>query len=171
MEVNFLNQKPCIPSWPGVFHIDILFSVVLSMSTCICVLGPSSSPSSSLVMLFIHSAFSYVFLIAIFSSKIVWFIWHPVVGFIIIIIIIIIIWELFTPVLSFILPLELDRQVFSYLPDSSQFSYRSQQCSSFDGFHLSSYFHVSIPLPNLYKLLRANQLQLASPTPSWFTIF
>ena len=32
MEVNFLNQKPCIPSWPGVFQFDILFNVVLSKS-------------------------------------------------------------------------------------------------------------------------------------------
>ena len=23
IEVNFLNQKPCIPSWPGVFQFDI----------------------------------------------------------------------------------------------------------------------------------------------------
>ena len=56
--MNFLNQKPCIPSWPGIFLFDILFSVVLSKSICISALGPSSSPSSSLVILFIHSAFS-----------------------------------------------------------------------------------------------------------------
>ena len=23
MEVNFLSQKPCFPSWPGVFQFDI----------------------------------------------------------------------------------------------------------------------------------------------------
>ena len=80
MEVNFLNQKPCIPSWPGVFQFDILFSVVLSKSMCISVLGPSSSSSSSLLMLFIHSAFSLCFLVAIFLSKIVRFLLHPVVG-------------------------------------------------------------------------------------------
>ena len=79
MEVNFLNQDPCIPSWPGVFQFDILFSVVLSKSMCISVLGPSSSPSSSLVMLLIHSAFSLCFLVAIFSSKIVRFLWYLVV--------------------------------------------------------------------------------------------
>ena len=61
MEVNFLNQKPCIPSWPGAFQFDILFSIVLSKSTCISIFGPSSSPSSSFVMLFIHSAFSLCF--------------------------------------------------------------------------------------------------------------
>ena len=61
MEVNFLNQKSCIPSWPGAFQFDILFSVVLSKSTCISILGPSSSLSSSLVILFIHSAFSLCF--------------------------------------------------------------------------------------------------------------
>ena len=61
MEVNFLNQKPCIPSWPCAFQFDILFCVVLSNSTCISILGPCSSPSSALVMLFIHSAFSLCF--------------------------------------------------------------------------------------------------------------
>ena len=61
MEVNFLNQKPCIPSWPGVLQFYILFSVVLSKSTCISILGPSWSPSSSIVMFFIHSAFSLCF--------------------------------------------------------------------------------------------------------------
>ena len=80
MEVNCLNQKPCIPSWPGVFQFDILFSVVLSKLICISVLGPSSSPFSSLVILFIHSAFSLCFLVAIFSSKIVRFLLHLVVG-------------------------------------------------------------------------------------------
>ena len=29
MVVNFLNQKPCIQSWPGVFQFDIFSSVVL----------------------------------------------------------------------------------------------------------------------------------------------
>ena len=80
MNGRFLNQKPCILSWPGVFQFDFLFSVVLSKSMCISVLGPSSSPSSSLVILFIHSAFLLCFLVAIFSSKIVRFLWHPVVG-------------------------------------------------------------------------------------------
>ena len=61
MGVNFLNQNPCIPSWPGAFQFDIHFSVVLSKSTCISILGPSSSPSSFLVILFIHSAFSLSF--------------------------------------------------------------------------------------------------------------
>ena len=64
----------------GVFQFDSLFSFVLSMSMCISVLGPSSSPSSFLVILFIHSAFSLCFLVAIFSSKIVQFLWHLVVG-------------------------------------------------------------------------------------------
>ena len=46
---------------------------------CISLLGPSSSPSSSLVILFIHSSFSLCFLVAIFSSKIVRCLWHLVV--------------------------------------------------------------------------------------------
>ena len=56
--MNFLNQKPCIPSWPGVFQFDTFLSVVLSKSVCILAFGPSSSCSSSLVIWFIHSAFS-----------------------------------------------------------------------------------------------------------------
>ena len=32
MEVDFFNQKPCIPSWPCTLQFDILFSVVLSKS-------------------------------------------------------------------------------------------------------------------------------------------
>ena len=61
MELNFLNQKPCNSSWSGVFQFDILCSVILSKSMWISILGPSSSPSSSLVILFIHSAFSLCF--------------------------------------------------------------------------------------------------------------
>ena len=49
------------------------------MLVCISILGPSSSISSSLVILFIHLAFSLCFLVAIFSFKIVWFLLHPVV--------------------------------------------------------------------------------------------
>ena len=79
MEVNFLNQKPCIPSWPGAFQFDILYSVVLSKSMSISVLGPSSYSSSSLVILFIHSAFLLRFLVAIFLSKIVRFLLQHVV--------------------------------------------------------------------------------------------
>ena len=48
---------------------------------CISLLGLSSSPSSSLVILSIHSEFSLCFFfVAIFSSKIVRFLWHLVVG-------------------------------------------------------------------------------------------
>ena len=61
MEVNFLNQNPDIPSSPGVFQFDMFFSVFLSSPMCISALGPSSSPSSSLVISFIHSAFSLCF--------------------------------------------------------------------------------------------------------------
>ena len=80
MEMNFLIQKPCIPSWPGVFQFDILFSVVLSGSVCISVLGPSSSPSSSLVMLFFHSAFSLCFFGCHIFVQSVRFLLYPVVG-------------------------------------------------------------------------------------------
>ena len=63
MEGNFLNQKLCIPSWPGVFQLDIFLSVVLSKSVCIS----ASSPSSSLVISFIHSSFSLFFWLSYFS--------------------------------------------------------------------------------------------------------
>ena len=58
MDVNFLNQNSC---FPGVFQFDIFFSVFLSTSMCISNSGPSLSPSCSLVILFIHSAFSLCF--------------------------------------------------------------------------------------------------------------
>ena len=61
MEVNFLKQNPCIPSWPGVFQFDIFLRVVLSKSMCISIFGSSSSPSNSLVILFIHSSFLLCF--------------------------------------------------------------------------------------------------------------
>ena len=61
MEVNFLNQKPCILSCPAVFRFDIFFSVFLSSSVCISALGPSSNPSCSFVISFIHSTFSLCF--------------------------------------------------------------------------------------------------------------
>ena len=81
MEVYFMNQNPSIPSWPGIFQFHILFSVILSKSRCISALGPSSSRSSSLVILFIHTAFRYVFLLLpYFLSQIVRFLWHLVVG-------------------------------------------------------------------------------------------
>ena len=47
---------------------------------CISPFGPSSSFSNSLVILFIHSACPLYFLVAIFLSKIVRFLLHPVVG-------------------------------------------------------------------------------------------
>ena len=47
---------------------------------CISVLGLSSSHSSSFVILFIHSGFSLYILVAIFSSKIVRFLWYQAVG-------------------------------------------------------------------------------------------
>ena len=73
MEVNFLNQKPCIPSWPGVFQFDMFLSVTLIKSVCI----------SALVFLWYCLSiqpFRYVFFVAIFLCKIVGFLFHLVVG-------------------------------------------------------------------------------------------
>ena len=56
------HQRLAFSSW-------IFFSVVLSKSMCISALGLSSSPSSSLVILFIHSALSLCFWLPYFRPK------------------------------------------------------------------------------------------------------
>ena len=58
MEGDFLNQKPCIPSWPAVCQFYIFLSVTLSISVCIYAFGFSSSHFSYLVILFIDPSFS-----------------------------------------------------------------------------------------------------------------
>ena len=81
MEVNFVNQKTCIPSWLVVFQFHIFFLLsVLSKSMCIYAFGPSASPSSSLVILFIYSAFFVIFFGCHIFFKIIRFLLHPVVG-------------------------------------------------------------------------------------------
>ena len=47
---------------------------------CISTFGIFSNPSNSFVILFIHSTFSLCFLVAIFQSKMVRFLLHPVAG-------------------------------------------------------------------------------------------
>ena len=47
---------------------------------CITTFGPSSRPYNFFAMLLIHSAFCYVFFVAIFLSKIVRLLLHLVVG-------------------------------------------------------------------------------------------
>ena len=59
--VEFLEPEAMYFIMAWGFPVYILFSVFLSKSMCISTLGPSSSPSSSLVILFIHSAFSLCF--------------------------------------------------------------------------------------------------------------
>ena len=61
------------------FSSLIILSVILSTSVCISAFGPSSSPSSSLVILLIHSALLLCLSVAIFLSKIVGSLLHPVV--------------------------------------------------------------------------------------------
>ena len=79
MEVNFSNQKPCIPSWPGVYQFDICL-VLIWVNRCVFML------SGLLRALLIHLSyclsiwpFRCAFLVAIFQSKIVRFHLHPVV--------------------------------------------------------------------------------------------
>ena len=83
MGVNFLNQNPCIPSWLGFFQFDIFFIHFLSSSVCISALGPFLSSSSSLVTMFIHSAFSLCFFgchIFVQNCYFFFFFWRLVVG-------------------------------------------------------------------------------------------
>ena len=65
------------------FPVWYLFSVVLSKWMCISAFGPSLSPSNSIVILFVHSAFSlcfFFFWLPYFSPKSSRFLLHQVVG-------------------------------------------------------------------------------------------
>ena len=66
--MNFFNLNPCIPSRPGVFQFDI-FCIILYKSMCICAFGPSSSLSSSFIVLLIHSAFLLFSWLPYFTPK------------------------------------------------------------------------------------------------------
>ena len=57
MQVNFLNQNPCMPSQTGVFLFGIFLRVALSESICIFSLGLSSTLGNSFSLLFNHSTF------------------------------------------------------------------------------------------------------------------
>ena len=80
MEVNFLNQNLSMPSWPGVFQFEI-FLVLFWVNWCVF---PLSDLLQVLLILLpcclSIQLFCYVFLVAIFWSKIVWFLLHLVVG-------------------------------------------------------------------------------------------
>ena len=80
MKVNFLNQKPCIPSWPGVFQL-FLFLCVIWVNRFVFLL---SSLLRALLILLSYGLsiriFCYVFLVAIFLFKIVHFLFYLVVG-------------------------------------------------------------------------------------------
>ena len=69
MEVNFLNQKPCIASWPVVFQLDIFFRIIFSKSICISAFRPSLSPSNSLVIVYSFSLFVGFFWLPYFSPE------------------------------------------------------------------------------------------------------
>ena len=55
--LEFLNQNPCIPSWPGVFQFSTFFSFSSVETTTTFTSGTPSSPSNSFFMIFINSAF------------------------------------------------------------------------------------------------------------------
>ena len=65
-------------NWP--FPVWYFFSIALSKSVCISAFGPSSSLSSSLVILFIHSAILLCLFGCHILVQIVRFLLHPVVG-------------------------------------------------------------------------------------------
>ena len=66
---EFLEPEAMYSIMAWRFLFDILFSVVFNKSMCISVLGPPSCPSSSLVILIIHSEFRYAFWLPYFCSK------------------------------------------------------------------------------------------------------
>ena len=78
MEVNFLNQNPCMPWNPGFFQFAIFLSVALSPLGCMFT-WPSSSTHNSVSLLYIHLAFllwSFRFHVC---SSVFLFLSHPVV--------------------------------------------------------------------------------------------
>ena len=80
MDVNFLNQNPCIPSWPGVFQFDIFFIVFLSSSMFISLSGLLRILLALSSYYLSIQLFRYAFFVAIFLSKNVRFLWRPVIG-------------------------------------------------------------------------------------------
>ena len=68
MEVNFLNQYPCMQPWLGLYKFGTLFSVALCELTRIFALRLSSSPMSSFSCLS-FSFFCYDHSVPIFYSK------------------------------------------------------------------------------------------------------
>ena len=77
--VNFLNQNPNIPSWPGVFQLDI-FLVLFWVNRCVFLLSDVLRVLLTLLPCCLSiRLFCYVLLVAIFYSKIVRFFLHLVV--------------------------------------------------------------------------------------------
>ena len=80
MEMNFLNQNPCILSWSNIFQFDIYFSVIWRKSMCIATFGPSSNPSNSFFISLIHWNLLLCFLSCYILVQIVRFLMHSFVG-------------------------------------------------------------------------------------------
>ena len=83
MELNFLNQKSCIPSWPVVFHFD---SLSFRVNSCVFPLSGILRAVLNLLRCCLPIRFLFYFtlcffLIATFQSKIIRFLLHPVVVF------------------------------------------------------------------------------------------
>ena len=69
MEVNFLNQKPCIPSWTGVFLFDI-FWVTSWVNQCVFpISGLFDSFEFSFHIVYQFSPFVIFFWLPHFSPK------------------------------------------------------------------------------------------------------
>ena len=80
MEVNFLNKKPCIPSWPGAFQFDILF-VLFWVSRCVFRFWGLLQVRLALLKCCLSiQHFRYLSLVPILLPKIARFLLHPVVG-------------------------------------------------------------------------------------------
>ena len=77
---EFLNQNPCIQSWPDDFHFSTFFSVAQRNSKCMSPSGPSLSPCNSFSCYLSIWPFCYVLSVPIFYFKIVLLPLHSIVG-------------------------------------------------------------------------------------------
>ena len=86
---------------------------------------------------------SVLFLVAIISLSLLLWMWSSILLLLLLMILLFTLLEFLTSALADGLSLEFEwQQVYSSLPDSSQYSGRSQQCWSLDGLHSSTDFQV-----------------------------
>ena len=79
IDVNFYNQNPCMPSWPGIFQFCTFLNFALSDSRSMSTSGSSLS-SCYFFPYYLSIQPSYTFSILIFYTKIDLLPLHPVFG-------------------------------------------------------------------------------------------